>query len=116
MKLDLPTVTSHYSKMQIETASQNKQIALLHIRMIDLIRWAKDLDFVQRRENLRKAQNILAQLEAALKDDDVVAQGLFYIYDYAYTLLIRGNNDDCDKAVELLDVISETFRNILNIY
>lgn len=115
MKPDVKNVTEHYTKMQVETASKNKQIAMLHIRCIDLIRWARDLDAIERRKNLRKAQNILAQFEAALRDNDPVAQGLYYIYDYSYMLLQRGNNDDCLKAEEVLSVICDTFREKLNL-
>lgn len=99
--------------MQIETASRNKRIVLLHVRCVDLIKWAQDMSAVERRDYLRKAQNILAQLEAALRDGDNVAQGLFYIYDYAYMLLNRGNNDDCRKAEEVLTVIRDTFKEKL---
>lgn len=115
MKPDVKNVTAHYSKMQVETASKNKQITMLHMRCVDLIRWARDLSAVERRENLRKAQNILAQLEAALRDGDQVAQGLYYIYDYSYMLLQRGNNDDCQKAEEVLSVICDTFKEKLNL-
>lgn len=116
MKPDIKNVSDHYSRMQIETASKNKQIALLHIRCLDLICQARKFDAIERRQYLRNAQNILAQLEAALKDNDPVAQGLFYIYDYSYMLLNRGNNDDCFKAEEVLSVICDTFKKKLNIY
>lgn len=114
MKPDVKNVTAHYNKMQVETASKNKQIVLLHMRCVDLIRWARDRSAIERREYLRKAQNILAQLEAALRDGDPVAQGLYYIYDYSYILLQRGNNDDCQKAEEVLSVLCDTFKEKLN--
>lgn len=113
MKVSIPDVVQHYKKIEIETASREKKLTVLHERCVDLIVASFVKPAEVKRCQLNKAQNILSQLEAALRIDDEVSKSLYYIYDYAYVLLERGRSDDCKKAIEVMSVIRDTFRTLL---
>ncbi len=113
MKPKQPDVAFYYRKMQIETSSRQKQLTMLHEKCLEFIKVAEADIGLKRRLRLERAQNILTQLQAALRIEDSLSQGLFYIYDYLYVLLERGNNDDCQKAREVIAVICDTFRQLL---
>jgi flagellin-specific chaperone FliS len=113
MKLTEPVVAEHYTRVQILTASRQKQIAMMHEKCVVDIARAMDESGPQRKKLLDNAQNILAQFQSALRIEDNVSEGLFYIYDYAYMLLERGEDSDCVKAVEVLSVIRDTFKALL---
>lgn len=113
MKFTEPEVAQHYTRMQIETASRQKQLTMLHVKCVQLIHIGMIESGIERRLILDKAQNILAQFQAALRMEDDVSEGLFYTYDYAYVLLERGQIDDCRKAIQIMNVIRNTFRELL---
>ena len=113
MKLKQPQVADHYTKMQIETASRPKQITMMHKKCVTDITKAMGESGIERRKRLDNAQNILAQFQSALRIEDNVSEGLFYIYDYSYILLERGDNEDCKKAIEVMSVLLDTFRELL---
>jgi flagellin-specific chaperone FliS len=63
----------------------------------------------ERRVFTIKAQNILAQLERSLVRDTALAQSLFYLYDYCFVLLLRGDDEDLTNAGAVLAVLRDTF-------
>ena len=113
MKLQPCEVAHHYTRMQIVTASSQKQLTMLHEKCVWCIVKAGTESGFDRRELLNRAQNILAQLQAALRMEDSVSEGLFYIYDYAYMLLEDDGDEGRQKAIEVLQVITEAFRKLL---
>ncbi len=113
MKLTEPDIAEHYTRMQIVTASRPKQITMMHEKCVLQITRAIMVSGEERRERLDNAQNILAQFQSALRIEDNVSEGLFYIYDYSYMLLERGESDDCKKAVEVIRVLRDTFKELL---
>ncbi len=113
MKEKQPEVANHYTKMQIDTASRQKQLTMLHEKCTWFILKAISEIGPERRSNLNRAQNILAQLQAALRVGDDVSEGLFYIYDYAYVLLERDDEKDCNKALSVMSVLRDTFKELL---
>lgn len=113
MKLKHPDVANYYTKMQIETASTQKKLTMLHEKCVVLIIKAIAGSGLERRMHLDSAQNILAQFQSALRIEDSVSQGLFFIYDYSYVLLERGDSENCKKAMEVMSVIRDTFKQLL---
>lgn len=113
MKLKQPEVSDYYMTMQIGTASRQKQLTMLHEKCVGLISKAVIDSGLERRALLDRAQNILAQFQAALRIEDGVSQGLFYIYDYTYMLLERGEEEDCIKAIDVMSILRDTFRELL---
>ena len=113
MKLTEPDIAEHYTKMQIVTASRPKQITMMHEKCVLLITRAIMVSGDERRKRLDNAQNILAQFQSSLRIEDNVSAGLFYIYDYSYMLLERGESDDCKKAIDLIITLRDTFKELL---
>lgn len=113
MKLTESEIAEHYTKMRIVTASRPKQITMMHEKCVIQIAKAMTVSGVERRERLDNAQNILAQFQSALRIEDDASEGLFYIYDYSYILLERGEMDDCRKAIEVMSIIRNTFQQLL---
>ncbi len=113
MRFAEPEVAKHYILMQIETASRQKQLTMLHEKCVQLMHAAIIASREDRRMILNRAQNILAQFQASLRVEDAVSQGLFYIYDYAYILLEKGGINECRKAIQVMSVIRDTFRELL---
>ncbi len=87
MQLKQPNIANHYAKMQIETASRQKQLTMLHEKCVQFILSAMMVSGIEKRVFLDRAQNILVQFQAALRMEDSVSQSLFYVYAYAYALL-----------------------------
>jgi len=113
MKITEPAVANYYKKMQIVTASRHKQITMMHEKCVNLILRAKKDTGTERRKFLDGAQNILAQFQSALRIEDDVSEGLFYLYDYSYMLLQKGGAEDVKKALEVLQILADTFRQLL---
>ncbi len=116
MQINPRNIANYYQHMQIDTASTQKQVVMLHDKLFALVRDSITEDKRKRRERLDKAQNIIVQLQIALKLDreDEITHSLFLLYDYAYVLL---NKDDivghreCLKVIEILrDTFSELFK------
>jgi flagellin-specific chaperone FliS len=110
MQATARNVAQKYLTMQAQTASGPKKILMLHERCVDLITAARLRDGGSRRRCLDLAQNILAQLQTALRPSDSVSQGLFYLYDYAYTQLERGEWTDMVNALAIIRNLRDTFR------
>jgi len=113
MKLIESDVANHYSTMQISTASRQKQICMLHDKCVEHIIVALAKDGADKRVRLDKAQNILAQFQAALRTRDNISQSLYYLYDYSYVLLEEDSTESCRKALSVLRVLRDTFRTLL---
>jgi flagellin-specific chaperone FliS len=113
MKLIESDVAKHYSYMQIDTASRQKQLCMLHDKCVEHIIIACTNTGPQRRERLDKAQNILAQFQAALPIRDHISQSLFYLYDYSYVLLESDSLENCRKALSIMKVLRDTFQTLL---
>ena len=107
-------IASHYTRMQIETASRPKQISMLHNKCVGLIKLAsKEKDSSQKRAFLDKAQNILVQFQSALRMEDEISNSLFYLYDYSYLLLENGSEENCRNAIDIMAELQETFNKLL---
>ena len=109
MKPTQENITGYYNRMSVMTAPSGKRITMLHDRCVELISFALKADKSDRRHNLNKAQNILAQLQAALKSRDEVGQSLFHLYDYSFVLLEKGSIRDCIHVREVLTVLCAAF-------
>jgi flagellin-specific chaperone FliS len=106
-------VAEYYARSRIETAGHKQAIYLLHEKCVHLA--TKALYFSDnRRQNLDKAQNILAQLQACLIVDDLVSQSLFYLYDFVYATLERGDIADIRSALAVLISLRNTFQTLLS--
>ncbi|MGD9200723.1 MAG: flagellar protein FliS [Chitinispirillia bacterium] len=114
MNLKPNDIAGHYTRMQIETASRPKQISMLHNRCVGLIKLAtREKVSTQKRILLDKAQNILVQFQSALRMEDEISNGLFYLYDYSYLLLENGSEDSCGNAIDIMTELRETFNKLL---
>jgi flagellin-specific chaperone FliS len=102
----------YYFRTQIETSSKSKAICLLHGRcMFFLLKTNGRVH--EKKFFLNKVQNILTQLQLALKINDPISQGLFYLYDYCYLSLERGNDRDIANTLDILGILHDTFRKLL---
>jgi|WetSurMetagenome_2_1015567.scaffolds.fasta_scaffold157182_2 flagellar biosynthetic protein FliS len=108
----LSAVAEYYSKTQIETASKGKALCMLHERCIFFLAKTKMLGS-EKPVLIIKAQNILSQLQNLLRMHDSISQSLFYLYDYCYICLERGNDQDIANTIEILGVLQKTFRELI---
>jgi len=104
-------IVQYYQQIQVETASRKKQILMLHDRLYTLVRDAIFLQTGAQRDRLNKAQNIIAQLQTALKLDpeDEVSHSLFLLYDYIYAQLETSDVLKYRAAIRVIQVIRDTF-------
>ena len=112
MKINELEISRHYLRMQVETAPRSKQLVMLHERCVLLAKESMALSGPQRRSTLNTAQNIIALLQRSLRINDEVSQSLFYVYDYAYSLLETGGNEECRNMIRVFGVISDAFRGV----
>jgi flagellin-specific chaperone FliS len=101
-----------YARVRVETAPVRMGIYLLHEKCVHLIGQAR-IYTEKRRELAAKAQNILAQLQASLVMDDSVAESLYYLYDYCWILLEKGEDSDLMNAHAVLLPLRNTFYVLL---
>lgn len=117
--------------MQIETASRRKQLVLLHEKVALHIDRAlnTETEFTRKRTRLDKAQNILSQLQIALKTEEIpqelpseeetgnpeddMIQTLFHLYEYLYNKLESNQQSDWSDGLEIAKTLSETFTELL---
>lgn len=102
----------NYFRTQIETTSKSKAICMLHERCIFFLQKSQSIAN-ERSLFLKKVQNILTQLQLALKIQDPISQSLFYLYDYCYLCCERGNEQDTSNTIEILRILHDTFRMLL---
>ncbi len=105
-------VAEYYSRKQIETASKSKKICMLHERCVYLLLQSNEVTS-KKPLLLIKVQNILSQLQLSLILHDPIAQSLFYLYDYCYLCLERGNVQDIKNTLEILEILKNTFQKLL---
>jgi Flagellin-specific chaperone FliS len=105
-------VAEYYTKIQIETASKKKAVYMLHERCIFFLLKAQAVPD-KKKFYCAKAQNILSQLQASLKISDSISQGIFYLYDYCYVILGRGNDSDLANALEIINILNSAFHSLL---
>ncbi|MGM0462552.1 MAG: flagellar protein FliS [Fibrobacterota bacterium] len=116
MKQTRKEIAEYYRRITIETASSWKQIVLLHEKLAKLI--AEALRGAEKghilRLKLNQGQNIISQLQIALKEEtDDAAQSLFLLYDYIYTKLESSKPEDWQAALEIVEPLRETFEELL---
>jgi flagellar biosynthetic protein FliS len=104
-------VADYYFRTQIETASKGKIICMLHERCIFFLLKIHS-EAAEKKFFLLKVQNILTQLQLALRIQDPISQSLFYLYDYCYLCLEHGNEQDISNAIEILGMLYNTFRQL----
>ncbi|MBD3316322.1 MAG: hypothetical protein GF344_11090 [Chitinivibrionales bacterium] len=105
-------VAEYYNRLKVETAPLSKKIVMLHDRCVEQILIARDQTGDARRSLLDKAQNILSQLQSALRLNDDIAHGLFYLYDYCYAMLESGDAAQLSNSLAILIVLRDTFRSL----
>lgn len=106
-------VAQHYAEMRIQTASVRSSVYLLHEKCGHLLGRAR-VYRQKRREYINRAQNILAQLQASLiLDGDEVSESLYYLYDYCWTLLESGEDQDLVDAREVFSPLTAAYHVLL---
>lgn len=113
MQLTSEAVANRYFVLQAKTASGPKKVCMLHERCVELLMMARLETDKRRREYLDKAQNILFQLQSSLIIDDSVSQGLFYLYDYSYISLEKGDMSSIVKALVVMTKLKDTFQDLI---
>jgi flagellar biosynthetic protein FliS len=104
--------TKLYAQVQIDTSTQPRLICMLHEKCVQLIRVHIDNNSPHQTSNSIQAQNILAQLERSLKQDDEVADGLFYLYDYCYCQLEKADKKSSTSAMSIMSQVRDTFERL----
>jgi flagellar biosynthetic protein FliS len=104
--------TKLYAQVQIDTSTQPRLICMLHEKCVQLIRHHIDTDSPHQTSDSVQAQNILAQLERSLKQDDEVADGLFFLYDYCYCQLEKADKQSSTSAMSIMSGIRDTFEQL----
>lgn len=114
MNLNRQNIANYYKKMQIDTASNQKQLVMLHEKLFVLVRNSIIEGTEGRRERLDKAQNILVQLQIALKldRDDDLTHSLFLLYDYIYVRLDKDDIVGHRESLKVIEVLRDTFSEL----
>jgi flagellar biosynthetic protein FliS len=104
-----PTAAAQYRRMQISTASREKAVCMLHEKCVQLLRQAlHSHEMAQRRVLLNRAQDIVAQLQHALRTGDQVGQSIFLLYDYCYCLCESTDDAQVQYALDIFEPLAET--------
>ncbi len=105
-----------YLENLVKTASPAKLVEILYERFLELVETSKkDLenkDFVSVNEKLKKAQDIITELNISLnmeKGGDI-AKNLRALYNYIFKRLIDAN---VEKNAKILDEVSELVSGLL---
>ncbi len=111
MQINQKNIANYYKQMQINTASNQKHIVMLHDKLFAYVRDSITEGQDKRRERLDKAQNIIVQLQIALKLDreDELTHSLFLLYDYAYVLLDKNDIVGHRESLKVIEVLRDTF-------
>ena len=105
---DVPPARA-YMRSQIETASHQRLICMLHEHCVFLLRQSIGTESSLRRPLLDRVQNIIVMLQRALKNTDATANGLFHLYDYCYCLCEQTESAELTHAITIIDGLQETF-------
>ena len=99
-----------YSEMQLQTAGKLKSLQLLHAGAVRFLKMAVS-EPETRNENIVKVGNIITQLQISLRlGEEDLAEVLFYLYDYIYSLLDKGDEESLQNAIMVFDHLSQTLR------
>ncbi len=99
----------YYETVQLQTASKQKAVCMLHEKFVQFISAALDTPD-KRSSYVIRSQNILSQLQRSLIRKDAVAHSLFLLYDYCYVILDRGQETDLHNAGTIMAVLRDTFK------
>jgi len=101
--------TKLYAQVQIDTSTKPRLLCMLHERCVQLIRQHCENNISGLSPQLINAQNIIAQLERSLVQDDDVSEGLFYLYDYCYCQIEKADRPSVNSALSIMINIRDTF-------
>jgi len=116
MRFSLKAAAEYYKQIQIETLPQYNRVVFLHETANNLVRQAMMGEEKDVRERLDKAQDILVQLKAMVKegqDENDIAVGLIFLYDYLYYRLEDSDMDSMKDANQVLTILNETFYKLM---
>jgi len=102
----------YYETVQIQTASKQKAVCMLHEKCVLFIVAALDIP-KKRPEYVARSQNILSQLQRSLVCKDMVSQSLFLLYDYCYVILDHAQDDDLNNAGKIMAILRDTFKYLV---
>ena len=112
-----------YLENMVRTASPAKLIELLYQRAVELLKEAEkfiiDKDYVKANENLKKAQDIVTELNLSLdmEKGGQIAQNLRALYNYMFRRLIDANVKKDVEAVkevrEMLEELLDAWREVM---
>jgi len=107
-------VAKIYKCTGIKTSSNPRIVCMLHSKCVQLVQQAFLASGKLQQDLITQAQNILAELEHALIIEDELSKGLFYIYDYCYSLLDDKDVTVQQRAIPLLSQLRDTFYQLLS--
>jgi len=112
-----------YLENMVRTASPAKLIELLYQRAVELLKEAEkfiiDKDYVKANESLKKAQDIVTELNLSLdmEKGGQIAQNLRALYNYMFRRLIDANVKKDVEAVkevrEMLEELLDAWREVM---
>ena len=104
--------TEEFIETALGSAGKLPSLILLINRAIILLKEAKTAPGL-RRQNIVKTQNILAQLERALNYRKGKLSGnLFFIYDFLFDELTRGDEKGIDLSINMLMQLRDTYAEL----
>jgi flagellin-specific chaperone FliS len=98
-----------YIRLQIETASQQRLVCLLHEHCTVTLQQALKTAEKQRRPLLDKVQNMLVILQRAIDIKDATSKTLFHLYDYCYCRLEHVSTTEISNALGIIDKLRHMF-------
>ncbi|HEW92228.1 MAG TPA: flagellar export chaperone FliS [Thermotogaceae bacterium] len=108
-----------YMENQIMTASPAKLIALLYDGAVDFIEKAKEnikaKDYISANENIKKAQDIIMELNLSLDIErgGEIAKNLRSLYNYFYRRLLEAN---VKKDTNILEEVKEFIKDLSDVW
>jgi flagellin-specific chaperone FliS len=104
--------TEEFIETALGSSGRLHSLILLLNRAIILLKEAKAVPGT-RRENVIKAQNILAQMERSLNYRQGKQTGnLFFIYDYVFDELSRRDDRGIETALSMLTQLRDTYTEL----
>lgn len=103
---------NNYTNITVNTASQEKLTMMLYdgaLKFANLaVLAAEENNIAKLTESVKRAMDILWELQLTLKREHKVANDMYALYDYAKERLVTGNTDmDRDALVEARDIIKD---------